>query len=132
MVPSGLGGGIEAARRISPWAIRQAEALGSWIRSWSGGSDIPDVAIAKAFPATGAPRPELGGQAGSTGMLGDAPAEEDAWLRITTWPPFVVVSVAAVAHLCWHSGRWRKSRGGSRAASSNRRRVRLDRDQSRA
>jgi hypothetical protein len=103
---------IEAAAGLRRWLRRQPESVAAWAESGTkdrSNSGTVSNLIARSIP--GADPVQLGINPGLGPSIGeDEPTEKSTeWSRILS-PPIIVVSVAAIAQICWHCARWWNSR----------------------
>jgi hypothetical protein len=103
---------IAATIRLRQWAIGQGTFLSDWVESWPSwpsGSSSPDPLIAQFTRG----RSPVHGSQDSNGRRGaeahERPDDASSSSGLLS-PPILVLSVAALAQLCWHAARWWTSR----------------------
>jgi len=112
MIDFDLRRGIATVEEMRRTALQQREYLLKWAESWFGKrpmSEDTSTRVAGLFPGLGPRQHGIGSQPN----LEDS---RDEWARassrtILLLPHIVVLSVAAIAQVCWHYARWWKSRG---------------------
>jgi len=111
MINFDLRKGIATAEGLRRWALQQRKFFLSWAGSWSGERPIPEdtsIRATRLIPGLGPRQPGIGSQPNQV-VSTDEPDRASSWNNLLS-PPVVVLSVAAIAQLCWHYVRWWKSR----------------------
>ncbi len=111
MINFDLRRGIATARGLRQWALRQGEYYLSWAGYWSGErpmSQDTSIRVIRLIPGLGPRQPAIGSQPNLV-VSTDEPDRASSWNNLLS-PSVVVLSVAAIAQLCWHHARWWKSR----------------------
>jgi hypothetical protein len=111
MINLDLRRGIAAARGLRQWALRQGEYYLIWAGSWSGERPMSrdtSIRVIRLIPGLGPRQPAIGSQPNQV-VSTDEPDRATSWNNLLS-PSVVVLSVAAIAQLCWHYARWWKSR----------------------
>lgn len=111
MIDFDLRGAIATAVGLRRWAIQQGEYFLSWAGSWSRErptSEATSIRVTGLIPGQG-PRQSGIGSEPDQEVSADQPDRANAWTKLLS-PPVVVISVAAIAQVCWHYVQWWKSR----------------------
>ena len=119
MIGFDLRGAIATAVGLRRWAIQQGEFFLSWAGSWSGErptSEATSIRVTRLIPGLG-PRQSGIGSEPDQEVSADQPDRANAWTKLLS-PPVVVISVAAIAQVCWHYVQWWKSRRHSERGSA--------------
>jgi hypothetical protein len=117
---------VETLAGFRRWALRQTESDAAWAESGSEvrlKSGSPRARFASLIPGFEVGPPE-GASAPAAAML-EVERVSDAfeWAKLLS-RPIVVLSVAAIAQVCWHYNRWRKLRRGPLALGLSKRPLR--------
>src|SRR5271157_5920289 len=111
MINFDLRRGIATSEGLRRWALQQRKFFLSWAGSWSGERPMPEdtsIRVTRLIPGLGPRQPGIGSQPNQE-VSTDEPDRASSWNNLLS-PPVVVLSVAAIAQLCWHYVRWWKSR----------------------
>jgi Bacterial Ig-like domain len=102
---------IATADGLRQWAIQQGEYFVSRTGFWSEErptSEDTSILFPRLIPGLGLRQTGLEPQPSSE-ITAREPVRASAWTRLLS-PPVVVMSVAAIAQVCWYYARWRKFR----------------------
>jgi hypothetical protein len=111
MISLDLHSAIEATLGLQRWAFQHGGYLLNWGGSRSEGqatSEAISVRFASLIPWHASRRPDLERQPGKE-LREEEADRANAWARLLS-PQVVVLSVAAIAQMCWFYMRWRQSR----------------------
>jgi hypothetical protein len=111
MINFDLRGGTATAEGLRRWALQQREFFLSWAGSWFGERPMPkdtSIRVTDLIPGLGPRQPGIGSQPNQE-VSTDEPDRASSWTNLLS-PHVVVLSVAAIAQVCWHYARWWKSR----------------------
>ncbi len=111
MISFDLRTGLATVKGLRQWALRQGEYYLSWAGTWSAERPISQdtsIPLTRLIPGLGPRQPGIGSQPYQL-VSTDEPERASSWNNLLS-PPVVVLSVAAIAQLCWHLARRWKSR----------------------
>jgi hypothetical protein len=110
---------IDRAIDFRQWVAQREQKFLSWSGSWFGErpmSQEPSSHVTRLISDLG-PRPS-GIASGSEEEIGtNDPDRAIVWTTLFS-PPVVVISVAAIAQVCWHSLHWLRTRRGAERMSA--------------
>ena len=112
MIDFDLRRGMATVEEMRGTALRQRENFLKWAESWFGKWPMREDTSTRGAGMF----PELGRRQQAAGTQPNLDDGRDEWARASSRtfllsPHIVVLSVAAIAQVCWHYARWWKTRG---------------------